>query len=429
MSSNTPEARSGWSFHLILVCLAAVSVSLPMAWISLAKVLLFICGLAYLIVNHFKQQSDSALSELWTPRIVLAILIAFSLSLLWTEADKDFALRTLVKHAKLMVILLLISLIRTVREARIGVTAFAAGQAFVLLNSWLLAVGVSIPWVTNPAATYVVFATSYLDQSIMFATTAAVFWHLRSDKLWPRWLAGVFAAAALLNVFLLLPGRTGYVVAVAMLSLAAMWAMPKPLRLATLIGAPMIVLLAAYFGSVKVEQGLSRIVLESQSYTQQAEVGSSSGWRLNAWHRSLQAMEEKPWLGYGVGSWTPAIKRFEDHTATQNFGAGNSSNPHQEYLLWGVELGIGGSALLLALLVGVARDTQRFTPAIGRATLSVLTAIAVACLFNSALYDALMGDFFCISLGLLLALGIRSAQASAGAATSTNALTHGEISS
>jgi hypothetical protein len=32
----------------------------------------------------------------------------------------------------------------------------------------------------------------------------------------------------------------------------------------------------------------------------------------------------------------------------------------------------------------------------------------VACLFNSALYDDLMGDFFCVSLGLLMALGARS---------------------
>jgi hypothetical protein len=31
--------------------------------------------------------------------------------------------------------------------------------------------------------------------------------------------------------------------------------------------------------------------------------------------------------------------------------------------------------------------------------------MAVACLFNSALYDDLMGDYFCVVLGLLMALG------------------------
>lgn len=402
------DPRPVWNLRLGLVCLVAVSVSLPMAWISLAKVLLFVLGLIYLAINLFHKRSDPDLEKLWTPRVVLVILAAFSLSLLWTAVDSTFALLTLVKHAKLLEIVLLVSLVHTVREARIGIMFFAAGQAFVLLNSWLLAFGTPIPWVMNPAAPYVVFAESYLDQSIMFAATAAVFWHLRSDGLWPHWLGSLAAVAALLNVLLLLPGRTGYLVAIAMLSLAAMWAMPKRARLAALFVMPVLVLLGVFVGSAKVQQRLSQIIDESKNYAQQSDVGSSSGWRLNAWHRSLQAMEEKPWTGHGVGSWTPAIKRFEGNTATQNFGAGHSSNPHQEFLLWGVELGAGGSILLLALLVSVLRDAQQFSSSIRQATLSVLVAIAVACLFNSALYDDLMGDFLCVALGLLMALGLRS---------------------
>ena len=31
-------------------------------------------------------------------------------------------------------------------------------------------------------------------------------------------------------------------------------------------------------------------------------------------------------------------------------------------------------------------------------------ALLIACLFNCALYDALIGDFFCVVIGLLLAL-------------------------
>lgn len=406
MTNTTPEGRSTWNFRLILVCLAAVSVSLPMAWISLAKVLLFVAGLAYLIAGYFNKRSDPALAKLWTPRIVALILVAFALSLLWTVVDQDFALLAFVKHGKLMEILLLLSLIRTPREARIGITAFAGGQIFLLLSSWLLAIRVPLPWVTDPIGKNVVFST-YLDQSIIFATAAAVFWHLRSDKLWPRWLGGLLAAAALVNTLLLLEGRTGYVVALTVFSLAAMWAMPRHWRLATLIAAPIIVAFGLYAGSSQVQERLSKIWRESQDYASQGESVSSSGWRLNAWHRSLQAMQDKPWAGHGVGSWTPAIKKHEGASATKTFGAGNSSNPHQEYLLWGVELGIGGPLLLLALLASVMRDAQGFSPSVKQATISVMAAMAVACLFNSALYDDLMGDFFCITLGLLMALGLR----------------------
>lgn len=324
----------------------------------------------------------------------------------------DFALSIFVKHAKLLGILLLIFLIRTEREARLAIGFLAAGQLFVLIASWVLASGI-LPFLhsdstTNPANRSVVFAESYLDQSIMFATMAAIFWHLAPERFWPRWLAGLVALAALSNVLLLLPGRTGYLVALAMLSLAAMWAMNKRLRLITLIATPLVVVMGLYFSSAQVRERISQVIVESQSYTKQVETTSSSGWRLNAWRRSVQAIYERPWNGYGVGSWTPAVKRLEGDTATQTFGVSNFSNPHQEYLLWGVELGVGGPLLMVALLVAVIRDTRFFPTAVARATLSILAGIAIACLFNSALFDDLMGDYLCISLGLMMALGLRS---------------------
>lgn len=393
-----------------------------MAWISLAKVLLVLSALGFLIGDYFSQRSDPAFKQLWTPRIVGVILIAFGLSLFWTQINDEIAYLALVKHSKLLVILSLIFLIRTVREARFGIIVFASGQAFVLLNSWMLAAGIPLPWVTaqsNPGTQYVVFAESYLDQSIMFATSAAVLWHLRCDQLWHRWIAGLFATAAIASVLLLLPGRTGYIIVIALLTLTAMWATPKRLRLLILIVTPLLLLFGAYLGSHQAREGISRALNGSQNYAKKTEAISSEGWRLNAWHRSLQAMQESPWLGHGVGSWAITVKRFEGSTATQTFGAGNASNPHQEYLLWGVELGISGTVLFLAFLASLMRDAQKSSTSIMRASISVIAAMAIACLFNSALYDDLMGDFFCVLIGLLLALGIRTAMIATYPTTST----------
>jgi len=160
-----------------------------------------------------------------------------------------------------------------------------------------------------------------------------------------------------------------------------------------------------------VQERVTKIVSESVNYSKSQQVAAqdSSGWRLNAWRRSLQAMDAEPFNGHGVGAWTPAVKQYEDSKlAIQLFGEGNHSNPHQEYLLWGVELGVGGLLLLLVLMACIARDALRFPDNIQRATLSVLAAMAVACMFNSTLYDDWIGDFFCITLGLLLAAGARS---------------------
>ncbi len=322
----------------------------------------------------------------------------------------ESALYSYVKHAKLMGILLVVSFIRTLREARIGLLFYAGGQGFLLLSSWLMFLGVPIPWVGDVATKYVVFST-YLDQSIMFAAAAAVFWHMRHEGLWPKWLGTIAALLALANALLLLEGRTGYVVALTTLTLGLMWAMPKRFRIATMVVTPLAVLLGLSFVSAQVHERVTKIISESVNYSksQQVAVADSSGWRLNAWYRSVQAMQAKPLQGHGVGAWTPAVKRFEDtKTGTQLFGEGNHSNPHQEYLLWGVELGVGGLLAFLALIACMVRDALRFPDSVQRATLSVVAAMAVACLFNSTLYDDWIGDFFCISLGILLALGARS---------------------
>lgn len=405
----TIHAPARWSVRLGLVCLTALSVSLPMAWISLAKFLLFTSGVVYLIADHWTKRGNAALNQLWTTRVLLVILVIFGFSVFWSEADTTTALSDYVKHAKLMGILLLLSLVRSEWEARVAVLAFAAGQVFLLLSSWMMFLGIPIPWSADAPTPYVVFS-SYLDQSIMLATSAGVFWHLRKERLWPQWAGLCMALLALVNALLLLEGRTGYLVALTTISLAAMWTMPKRLRTATLIVTPVIALLALSLGSAQVHERVTKIVSESLNFTKHQQVGinDSSGWRLNAWRRSVQAINEKPLIGHGVGGWTPAAKRFEGSNANALFGEGNNSNPHQEYLLWGVELGLGGVLLLVVFLLAAARDAFTFAPSIGHATLSVLVAIAVACLFNSSLYDDLMGDYLCVSLGLLLALGAQS---------------------
>lgn len=408
-----PEDRATntrvWNARLALVCLSAVSVSLPMAWISLAKVLVLVVGLGYLVFDTVCGRHDTALGALWTPRMLVAITLAFATSLLWTGADMPSALNTLVKHIKLVEIALLAVLVRSVAEARIAIAAYVLGQGFLLLSSWLLFAGVPVPWQADSAVKYEVFST-YLDQSLMFATSAGVFWYLRTERLWPQWVGIVLAVLALVNTLLLLEGRSGYLVALTTIALAITWTMPRRLRVAALLITPVVLLLGLSLGSAKVHERVTKIFQESQNFaqTQQVGEGDSSGWRLNSWLRSVQALQEKPLQGHGVGNWAPVVKRIQGSNADAIFGVGNHSNPHEEYLLWAVELGVGGALLLLGLLLCIARDALRFPPPVQQALLGVVAATAVACLFNSALYDDLMGDYFCVSLGLLLALGLRS---------------------
>jgi O-antigen ligase len=74
--------------------------------------------------------------------------------------------------------------------------------------------------------------------------------------------------------------------------------------------------------------------------------------------------------------------------------------------MWGVQLGVGGIVLLLGFLLLVVRDASGFRPEVRHATHTIVAMLAVVCLFNSTLFDALIGDYFCVMIGLLLALGL-----------------------
>ena len=398
------------SFQTLIIIFIGVSVSLPIAWGSLAKILLFASGLFLLVSLSFRSSRIIWFSNAWSPKIIWITLTVFSMSLFWTESLTSIGVWALVKHAKLLEVLLLVLLIQSVGDAKTGISALLLGQSFLLLSSWLLAFGVPIPWTLDPAGKYVVFS-SYLDQSIMFASMAAVAWHLRNEGLWPKCVSTLFTVAALINVFFLLEGRTGQVVGVVVFSLIVMWSVPKPYRFIAFGITSLLLSLVLYVYSLAFNTRLSGVVTESQQYAQKTDVQTSAGWRLNAWHRSLEAIKEKPLLGHGVGSWAVTVKRIEGEKGTSVFGESNSSNPHQEYLLWGVELGVVGLLLFLLLLFSIAKDALQYTTPIQRSIFSVAAVLAVACLFNSVLYDDLIGDYFCITLGLLMAYGIQTRNA------------------
>lgn len=390
--------------RLGLVCLVAFSASLPMAWISLSKLILFIVGLFVLLVQTRSANSTRMRVPVQTTVLILVALSLFAVSLSWTAADFETGLLALVKHAKLLEIVLLVVLVRSWQEARVALLFFLVGQTLLVVLSWLLVAGMAIPYLGKSLDPGVVFS-SYLDQGIMLAVSASVLWYLRGHLKIPSWLAFLVALAALANVLLVLRGRTGYIVAFAMLVTALSWRIPQKFRLLALVALPMTLGLVLFQSSNLIRDRVSIVASEVTAYSHNPETVSSSGWRLNSWTRSVSAISEQPLFGHGVGGWTATVKRLQGPSAMKVFGTGSASNPHQEYLLWGVELGIGGIALLIALLISLVHEFKTFSTSIYQAGLSAVVALAIACLFNSSLYDGLIGDYFCVLLGLLMAFG------------------------
>jgi O-antigen ligase len=161
--------------------------------------------------------------------------------------------------------------------------------------------------------------------------------------------------------------------------------------------------------SPQIKSRVQLAMAETLAYEPGNTTPSSIGARLNFWYRSTQAIAERPLTGFGAGSWGQQYKRLD--AGADPWYKGSGGNPHQEFLLWGVILGVGGMGLLIALLVTLWRDASRLPQPHARAMKSVILMLITTGMFNSVLYDGEIGDYFCLMLGLLLALGRSHAQA------------------
>lgn len=396
------------NFRLAIICLAAASVGLPIAIISIAKLLLLGCVLAIPLLIRKLPENGAPLIKTWTLPAVLLILAAFALSLLWTAAPQKEALGSLAKYGKLAIVIAMMALIRDRREATYALGAFALSQLLVVASSWLLFAHLPVAWASSRTTLshYTVFS-GYLDQGIMSAVFAAVCWHLRAmvpGRYGPQ-VAVAVAVASLANVFFVLAGRSGQAVGVALLSLAIMWQLPKKYRIAA-AALPFLLVLVLFVSSPTMRERLTLVKTEVQAYSPQQDTNTSSGVRLTFWRTAAQLIAQKPFAGAGVGSWSTEYNRMERQRNPTHRDIEPNGNPHQEYLLWGVQLGVPGLLLIAAFMLSMLRDTMKMETPYARAAQSALLALAVACLFNSSLYDGLIGDFFCVLIGLLLALGL-----------------------
>ncbi len=399
-----------FNLRLVLVCAMAIAISFPTGVVSTAKFLLLLGALGFLVTAILRgHKLKNTTAPHWTSAAILLALAGLALSMLWATAPIDEALHAWTKHTKLAMVPVIILLLRTRAEALRAMTCFLAMQAIILLLSWLSWLHLPMPFPTFATAErkYLVFA-GQLDQPIMMALAAAVFWHLRKDiglRSRNGFIASVgIVTLSLLSVLGIQYGRTGQVVAMATVAITIFWTVPRRYKILALL-SPLVVAALAFAVSPQVQTRMGQVWQESNSYKASGDIESSSGERLNYWRRSLQAIAEQPVQGYGVGSWNMQYNRMEGGKG--RIHTYQIRNPHEEFLLWTVEAGLFGLLLLAGIFIASFRDSLRMQSSAQRATFSTILAILIACAFNSALFDAAIGDFLCVCLGLCLAWGLR----------------------
>lgn len=340
----------------------------------------------------------------WLALLTVAYMAS---TILWTSVDWASGLWAWSEHARLITIPVVFLLVRNRNEAQIVLRYFVFTQLFVVFSSWLLIADVTVPWALAEHAQrdYEVFGT-YLEQSITEAVTAFILWHQRRWILGTQrnWLAVLVAWSIVVHIFGFLPSRTGYLVTAALLGVAVLAHVPRRWRVGGILltGAVTLLALPMVMGSESVRAQLAPLSQKLTRPQEQRDRQISTDVRLVFWAASLKAMAEQPVFGSGSGSWNREYLRV---TSVDIPTYRNIRDPHQMFLLWGVEGGAIGLCLLCATLLSLFATSRQFATADALSLQAILLALVVAGLTTSTIYGIGLGDFFCVGIGLLLRLG------------------------
>jgi O-antigen ligase len=133
-----------------------------------------------------------------------------------------------------------------------------------------------------------------------------------------------------------------------------------------------------------------------QDAMSQANYGSSGGVRWRMYQEAFQGMVDHPVLGTGVGSWLPRwhavwLTLADDVAPVYRDEYSEINNPHNDFLLAGMETGVIGMLILAWIfLLIIHRAWVRKTLA-GGATAIMGVGMTVTALVNAPLRDAALG--------------------------------------
>ncbi len=387
------------------LCFLALSVSLGTALVSLGKLFLLLVVLAQIVADVRQRSQAAAAQQTWAqawPSSLwwgAAALLWMGLSMAWSAAPAHEAWPSLARHARWLVLPAAFYLMRAGTPAKPVLQCMVLGQLFVLASSWLMVLGLHLPWaISTMSPDNAVVFSSTIEQPITSSLMMVVVWYFRDQ--WPLaqrrfWLWTTMALASA-NVLLVVTGRTGQL-AMLLAWVFILWgSLPSRLRWGVLL-LPVLVALGVGLGSERMQQRWLKAktdVMELQ--TGPLKIENSMGFRIDAWHKSVQAMADKPIVGHGVGGWPQA---YVAHGGT----IAQANDPHQQFLLWAVESGWVGLALFIGFLFALWRNAQAL-PWHARWCLRCVVAIEVLTgLVNSTLLGAGIGEFFLLLWAGLLA--------------------------
>lgn len=379
----------------------ALGASLPIST-ALDNILLVFILVGWIVSAGYRAKW-AKIRESATSLVVIAIAALGAIGVTYSLAPTAEALRFFVKHLVLLTIPIIASLAWTQRERDLAIKAFGISMLVVLAMSYGLFVGLIPrlwPVIKGFASNAYVFRLQITHSYLMaFAVFIYAAYAYTATRRIARIGWAIASLAALINVGVLVQGRTGYIT-VLMLALVVLgnrfgWRGV----VAALVGGTVLVA-GTYDTSSAFRERIDQVGNEWARWKAGGPPTLGGVYeRLNFFANTWHIIEEHPVTGVGTGSFAEAYRREvigADQPVTQN--------PHSQYLLTTAEQGVLGLALLFGLFYALWRDGRRRAQSTDRLVLhALIAATIVSALVNSVFIDHVETLFFAWGCGVALA--------------------------
>jgi O-antigen ligase len=376
----------------------AAAVSLPWST-SATSILLVVWLLAVLPALDFAVLRQT----LSSPAGALPVLLGLFgiIGTLWAETSVAERLAGVAAYQKFLVLPLLLTQFRQSQNGGWVIKGFLASATALLAVSWVHGLTNGRAWLPTMAPQDGVPVKDYITQSQVFQICifGLAYWAVGVYRA-QRWIAVLavvlLIAAFFANVVLLATSRTTlFIMPVLLLLLGFKTTGLKGVGVCLLAG--MIVAGIAWESSPYLRDRVNGVAAEISRYRMD-HAETSSGIRLELWRKSLGFIAEAPVLGHGTGSIYAAF-----HHAASGASQGASfvsSNPHQQTLAIGIELGLTGVMLLFAFW---AAHAALFSGPglVAWCGLTIVVQNILASQFNSHLFDFTQGWLYVVGVGVL----------------------------
>ena len=374
----------------------ALAVSLP--WSTSATGI--IAGLWLLaLIPTLDLQSLRRVITIPAGGLPVLFVVLGGVGMLWADVPWPERLGGIGSFIKFLFIPLLLHRFYRSDAGRQVLIGFLGSCVALLVVSWSLWLWPGMPWPGTVKAIGLP-VKDHIAQSAMFTICALVIVRFAYDK----WKDGyrrlalaliVLAVLFFLNVLYVATSRTYLVVFPLLLLVFGYQAFGWRGAIGLVVGC-LVLAMAAWPSATFLRLRVSSLFDEIRLYQPTASA-TSAGERLEYWRKSVGFMREAPLFGHGTGS---IRDQFRQSVVGQSgMAAEVSANPHNQTLAVGIQLGLVGIAVLLAMWIAhlALFRSNSFAAWVG---LVVVMQNVIGSLFNSHLFDFTHGWAYVIGVGI-----------------------------